>query len=152
MRYNPNFDRYHCDHLLEKYEKLISNQNHDWMHTISSIWLLLVFKFRSTYMRSSIYGIQPFSCKINTCAVRCKDSHWFQALTALSQDTTKLIPVQAARGTLCPRKLQVSEINESRQYHVVSTHSTLTIVSEETSLYVWIQLRIYRKCISHTVV
>ena len=63
---------------------LISNQNHDWTQTISPQWLLLVFKFRSTYMRPSTHGIRPLSCKINTCAVRCKDSHWFQAQAPLT--------------------------------------------------------------------
>ena len=108
------------------------------------------FKFRSTYMRPSIHGFRPFSCKINTYTVRCKDSHWFQALTALYQDTTKCIPVQSARGTLCPRLLQVSEIYESRQYHVVSTHSTLTWVRGNVSVCMNTVENISQMYISHS--
>ena len=64
-----------------KYEMLISNKNHDWMRTILPYWLLLVSKFRSTYMRPGIHGIRQWSYQIKTCAGQVLtgiiDQGWF---------------------------------------------------------------------------
>ena len=42
MRYDPNFDRYHCDHLLEKYEKLISIKSEPWLDAYNIINMIAI--------------------------------------------------------------------------------------------------------------